>query len=146
MKNSQSVLSQLQQVLRKLEPALSSLDEFMPLTDILFEWKAEEKVLVVCDDEERELVRGAIDAWAEQGENLEEVEIAEALRGAIASVKAEMDSLSVLKPFAFVLMKEESGDTEEIYRVDDENVILEDSLMKNLDEDLDAFWEKLCRE
>ena len=57
-----------------------------------------------------------------------------------------IEQMSILKPFSFVLENDDKESVEELYLVDDETVIIDPDLMEGLDEDLDAFLEKLLKE
>jgi hypothetical protein len=57
-----------------------------------------------------------------------------------------IEQISILKPFSFVLENDDKESVEELYLVDDETVIIDPDLMKGLDEDLNAFLEKLLKE
>lgn len=146
MNTSENLLHQLQHVLRKMKVSLSSSDEFEPLTDLLFQWVEQEGVLVVSNDEDAELGHGRIDEWVEAGESLGDDDMIAGLRDAIVSLKPQMEALNVMKPYAFVWLKDDEGETAEVYRVDDENIVIEETLMKDLDSDLDAFWAELSKE
>ena len=54
--------------------------------------------------------------------------------------------MSILKPFSFVLENDDKESMAELYLVDDEMVIIDPDLMEGLDEDLDAFLEKLLKD
>ena len=54
--------------------------------------------------------------------------------------------MSILKPFSFVLENDDKESVAELYLVDDETVIIDPDLMEGLDEDLDAFLEKLLKD
>jgi hypothetical protein len=61
--------------------------------------------------------------------------------------KAAMESLSLLKPYSFVLVDENRETISEIYLVDDNTMIIEsEELMKGLDQDLDNFISRLLKE
>ena len=54
--------------------------------------------------------------------------------------------MSILKPFSFVLENDDKESVAELYLMDDETVIIDPDLMEGLDEDLDAFLEKLLKD
>jgi hypothetical protein len=56
-----------------------------------------------------------------------------------------MENLSILKPYAFVLEDEDRDSVAELYVVDDDTVIIDTELMKDLDKDLDDFFENLLK-
>ena len=58
----------------------------------------------------------------------------------------QIESMSILKPYSFVLEDEDHENLEELYVVDDDTVIIDEELMKGLDKDLTDFMNKLFAE
>ena len=56
-----------------------------------------------------------------------------------------LENLSILKPYAFVLEDDDREAVAELYVVDDDTVIIDTELMKDLDKDLDDFFENLLK-
>ena len=54
--------------------------------------------------------------------------------------------MSLLQPYAFVLEDEDKEPMAELYLVDNDTVIIDPDMMQDLNEDLDAFLEKLLKE
>ncbi len=54
------------------------------------------------------------------------------------------DDVNVFHPFSFVL--EDDGLTEDLLVIDDANLIIDDELLKGLEDDLDSFIDKLLSE
>ena len=55
--------------------------------------------------------------------------------------------MSVLRPFTFVMQDEDAETLTDLYIVDDqETVIISGTLLEGVDEDLDAFFQKLMKE
>ena len=59
--------------------------------------------------------------------------------------KEQIDNLPILKPFSFVLEDDDHDLQTELYVVDDDMVMIDPELMKNLDEDLDSFFDQLMK-
>ena len=58
--------------------------------------------------------------------------------------KKLLDSLSLLKPYSFVLVEDDKETVSELLLVDDEDtLLLSEDLLKGLDEELDAFLKDL---
>ena len=57
-----------------------------------------------------------------------------------------LSALHLLKPYSFVLIGENHETLKDLYLVDDDTIILDEELMKGLSEDLDHFWEELCKQ
>ena len=56
-----------------------------------------------------------------------------------------IDNRSILKPYAFVLEDDDRESVAELYVADDDTVIIDSELMKDLDKDLDNFFENLLK-
>ena len=54
--------------------------------------------------------------------------------------------MSILKPYSFVLEDDDHENVEELYLVDDDIVIIDEELMKDLDSDLDNFLNNLLKD
>lgn len=49
----------------------------------------------------------------------------------------------MIRPFSVILVNDEFEQKEELYRLDDQNVVLEDEFLQNIDKELNEFLEKL---
>ena len=68
------------------------------------------------------------------------------LRGEINALKdtGVLDKLAIMKPYSFVLVDEDRETVTELLLIDDEDtLLLNDELLKGLDEELDAFLKDL---
>ena len=61
-------------------------------------------------------------------------------------VLAKFEELDPLRPFSVLLVDESFEHQAEIYLLEDGNLIIEDSLFKDIDKELDSFLEKLMDE
>ena len=68
------------------------------------------------------------------------------IRRVIDKQQQQVEHMSILKPYSFVLEDEEKENIAELYVVDDETVIIDGELMADLDKDLDDFFSKLLKE
>ena len=143
--SSQSV-AQIDRALGKIAAKFPQSDEAALVTDIHLLVSPESGELVAFDDDDNEINRAVIEDWiGYQGEDFY-AEAASTLRERIEAMKDCMDSLSILKPYSFVLVDEEKETLEELYIVDDDTIILDDELLKGLDDELDDFLKKLLEE
>ena len=55
----------------------------------------------------------------------------------------EFAKLTILKPYSFVLVDEERETIAELLLVDDDTLLVNDELLKGLDQELDAFLKEL---
>ena len=57
--------------------------------------------------------------------------------------KGTFDEVTVLKPYSFVLVDEDKETIAELLLMDDDTLLLNEELLKGLDEELDAFLKDL---
>ena len=57
-----------------------------------------------------------------------------------------LQDLKILKPYSFVLIDDKKETIADLYIVDDDTVIVDDELLKGLDEELDDFIKGLLDE
>lgn len=103
--------------------------------------------LSVYDDEEGLLAQGNIDEWAKLKEDPDTFDenVAAILKKALheKEVSDALDALDVIRPFSVIFVNEEFEQKDELFRLDDNIVVLEDEFLKNLDKELDDFLKKL---
>jgi hypothetical protein len=103
----------------------------------------------VFDDEDHELIKVPVDIWQENYETLDneaELKECEAILVEIANkVKDEgiFERINILKPFSVLMVDEDMETLAELLLIDDEQYLVDDHFLKNMDEELDAFFEKL---
>ena len=68
------------------------------------------------------------------------------MRSTLQKHKAQIEQMSILKPFSFVLEDDDRENLAELYVVDDDIVIIDEELMAGLDKDLDSFLSHLLKE
>lgn len=140
---------------RQIQRALRHVAERFPqnrepvLTDIVLRVFPHSGEVRFYDDDDRELMRIVIEEWI-HGSRDEEFyhKVTPILRNAISEVRKEVvDAMSVLRPFTFVMQDEDAETLTDLYIVDDqETVIISGTLLEGVDEDLDAFFQKLMDE
>ena len=86
-----------------------------------------------------------VEQWIDNKDDDFYDQAASVFRGCIEKEKALVDNLSILKPYAFVLEDEDRDSIAELYVADDDTVIIDTELMKDLDKDLDDFFENLLK-
>ncbi len=116
------------------------------VTDIHLQPKQDSGELIIFNDDDEELSRTIIEEWVDYSED-DFYAIAErVLRGEINSLKevGVLEKLAILKPYSFVLVDEDKETITELLLIDDEDtLLLNDELLKGLDEELDAFLKDL---
>ena len=145
MKATPQTIQQIQRALRKVADKFPATADPV-LTDIHLQVKPESGELLAFNDDMEELTRIVVDQWLEPiGEDLYEV-AATAIKQSINGLRDIVEKMSVLHPFSFVMMGEDNETMQDIYLVDDDNIILDSELLKGLDTELDAFLAHLMEE
>ena len=146
MKTSEQTLQQLERVIRKIEAKYPPSDEAVLMTDIHIRVTQETGELLVFNDDDNEITRCVVEQWIDNKDDDFYKEIASILRTCLENQKESIESMSILKPFSFVLEDEEKESVEELYIVDDEIVMINPDLMEGLEDDLDNFLENLLKD
>ena len=145
MKANPQTIQQIQRALRKVADKFPATADPV-LTDIHLQVKPESGELLAFNDDMEELTRIVVDQWLEPiGEDLYEV-AATAIKQSINGLRDIVEKMSVLHPFSFVMMGEDNETMQDIYLVDDDNIILDSELLKGLDAELDDFLAHLMEE
>ena len=124
---------------------VSGGEEFV-VTDIHLQPNSESGELVIYDDDDKVLARTIINEWVEYDSDDFYAVVEPILRAELEALKATglLEKLNLMKPYSFVLVDEEKETVAELLLVDDEEtLLLNDELLKGLDEELDAFLKDL---
>ena len=116
------------------------------VTDIHLQPKQDSGELVIVNDDDEELSRTIIEEWVDYSEDDFYTIVERILRGEINALKdtGVLDKLAIMKPYSFVLVDEDRETVTELLLIDDEDtLLLNDELLKGLDEELDAFLKDL---
>lgn len=116
------------------------------VTDIHLQPNSESGEMVIYDDDDKVLARTIINEWVEYDSDDFYAVVEPILRAELEALKATglLEKLSLMKPYSFVLVDEEKETVAELLLVDDEEtLLLNDELLKGLDEELDAFLKDL---
>lgn len=101
---------------------------------------------MIYDDDDKVLARTIVNEWVEYDSDDFYAVVEPILRTELEALKATglLEKLSLMKPYSFVLVDEEKETVAELLLVDDEEtLLLNDELLKGLDEELDAFLKDL---
>ena len=145
MKATQQTIQQIQRAIRKIVDKFPASAEPV-LTDIHMQVKPESGELLAFDDDMEELTRIVVDQWLEPTEEDLYDAAAIAIKQSISSLRGEVEQMSVMRPFSFVLMGEDDETMSDLYIVDDDTIILDTELLQGLDEELDQFLEDLLKD
>ncbi len=116
------------------------------VTDIHLQPNSESGELVIYDDDDKVLARTIVNEWVEYDSDDFYAVVEPILRTELEALKTTglLEKLSLMKPYSFVLVDEEKETVAELLLVDDEEtLLLNDELLKGLDEELDAFLKDL---
>ena len=108
------------------------------VTDIHLQPNSESGELIIFDDDDQELSRTIINEWVEYESDDFYTVVEPILRAEVEALKesGKLEKLCLMKPYSFVLVDEDKETVAELLLVDDE-------LLKGLDEELDAFLKDL---
>ena len=117
------------------------------ITDFYIHFDTDTNELTMVDDNDLRLSKATLVSEDEEldMDSLKE-SIKEILRTELSSLNSAkvFDTFNIFRPFSFVYEDEDT--LEVILIVDNSNFIIGEELMKDLDEDLDSFFEKLMEE
>ena len=116
------------------------------VTDIHLQPNSESGELIIFDDDDQELSRTIINEWVEYESDDFYTVVEPILRAEVEALKesGKLEKLCLMKPYSFVLVDEDKETVAELLLVDeDETLLLNDELLKELDEELDAFLKDL---
>ena len=145
MKATEQTLQQIGRAFRKVSEKFPKDQEASVLTDIHIRVVQETGEMLFFDDDDKELNRCVVEQWIDNKDDDFYESVTTILRNGIEADKDLLENLSILKPYAFVLEDDDREAVAELYVVDDDTVIIDTELMKDLDKDLDDFFENLLK-
>lgn len=146
MKPSEQTTQQIERFLKKIAQKFPANEETSLVTDIHLRVSQESGEMVAFDDDDQEITRCVVEQWINNNDEDFYDCIERILHNAIAALSPLVDSLGILKPYSFVLENDEKESVGELFIADDDTVIIGKDLMEGLDNDLNAFLDKLLKE
>ena len=147
MKISNQTATQINQILDELIKRYSPGTDPCSMTDLSFQVNQETGELIVLDDRDDEIVGMTIDEWIDNQEEDFDDYVAQVLRKMILKRITELEALSIVKPYSFLLVDGNNETVTELYLVDEDEVVFEkQELMAGLEKDLDDFVNRLMKE
>ena len=147
MKISNQTATQINQILDELIKRYSPGTDPCSMTDLRFQVNQETGELIVLDDRDDEIVGMTIDEWIDNQEEDFDDYVAQVLRKMILKRITELEALSIVKPYSFLLVDGNNETVTELYLVDEDEVVFEkQELMAGLEKDLDDFINRLMKE
>lgn len=147
MKLSPTSTAALNAALCKISALYSGEEDQLLSTDFYF-MPSQEGLLYVFNDNDEEIAIAEVPEWKEYQHETFYTEVETELREAIkaANGEGELERLAVWMPYSFVLVDEERESIAELLLVDEDTLLVTDSLLEGLDDELNAFIDKLLNE
>ena len=146
MKETEQTLQQIERAIRKVADKFPPKEEADILTDIHLRVSQDTGELLALDDDDNEITRCVIEQWIENKDDNFYEEIETTLRSVLNKQKEQIEQMSILKPYSFVLEDDDHEHIAELYLVDDDTAIVDQELTAGLDQDLDNFLEDLLKD
>lgn len=147
MKLSPTSTAALNAALCKISALYSGEEDQLLSTDFYF-MPSQEGSLYVFNDNDEEIAIAEVPEWKEYQHETFYTEVEAELREAIkaANGEGELERLAVWMPYSFVLVDDERESIAELLLVDEDTLLVTDSLLEGLDDELNAFIDKLLNE
>lgn len=146
MKANEQTIQQVDRFIKKVAQKFPETEEATVMTDIHVRVSQENGDLMAFDDDDQELTRCVVEEWIDNKDAHFYQNVTNILRLEIAKNKAAAENLGIIKPYNFVLEDDDKENIAELYVVDDDTIIIGGDLMEGLEEDLNAFLNKLLEE
>ena len=146
MKVTEQTIQQVERAINKVADKFPANVEATILTDIHLRANPETGELVAFDDDDNEITRTVIEQWIQNQDESFYEDITSVIRKCIDKKKDLVESMSIIKPYSFVLEDDEKESVAELYLIDDDTVIIDPDLMEGLDKDLDDLLEQLLKD
>lgn len=146
MKATEQTLQQIERAIRKTAEKFPSTEEACTMTDIHVRVTQETGELLTFDDDDHELTRCVVEQWIDNKDDDFYEQVATVVRQCLNHQRKLVETMAILRPYAFILEDEDRETLAELFVVDDEDtVIIDPELMKGLEDDLDNFLDHLLK-
>jgi len=145
MKYSHQSQSLIESTIKMALENYADPDQETVITDIHLQPHQGSGELFICNDDDEELACAVIDEWLDYDGDDFYVECERVLRNTLERIKetGALDNLSIVQPFSFVLVDEDKETISELLLIDEDTLLVNDDLLKGLDEELDEFLKDL---
>lgn len=145
MKLSQQSQSSIETAIRHAVGKFPCGCEPSTITDIHIQPNQNSGELLIFDDEDNELACSIIEEWLSYDGSDFYKSTERILCTVLHTMKEnkEFEKLSILQPFSFVLVDEEKETIGELLLMDDDLLLVNEELLKGLDEELNNFLKEL---
>ncbi len=124
-------------------------EENSAVTDIHLQPRQDSGELIIFNDDDNELSRTLIEEWVDYPDDDFYTQTEGLLRSQLTELQnaGTFVGLTLMKPYSFVLVDDERETVcELLLQDDDDTLLLNEDLLKGLDEELDDFLKKLLEE
>jgi len=145
MKLNDSSKKNIREAVKKALAHFKADSEMDMVTDIHLQPSQADASLIIYDDDDHELAHTSIEDWAAyDGDDFDE-EVQSALTAILEELKAQKAfvHISIMKPYSFVQVDEHKETVAELLLIDDDTLLVNDELLKGLDDELNAFLKDL---
>lgn len=144
MKLSQSSLTRIEKAIGQAITRYRGCEETI-VTDIHLQANPESGELLVFDDDDAQLATATIDEWTNYDGDDFYTDAERVLSSVLNNMKTagDLEKLALMKPYSFVLVDDDKETVAELLLMDDDTLLLNDELLKGLDEELDTFLKDL---
>ena len=146
MKATEQTVQQIERAIRKTAQKFPTDSENSVITDINIKVSPESGEMVSFDDDDMELNRCVVEQWIDCNDDDFYTHVTTLLTNTLKRMSDTIDQMGIMKPFSFVLEDDDRNTVADLYLADDDTVIIGDDLMKDLDSDLDSFFDNLMKE
>lgn len=146
MKSNDQTIQQIERFFNKIAQKFPQSSEDVSMTDIHVRLNQDTGDLMAFDDDDNEITRCVVEEWIDNKDEKFYNNVTNILRLQLSKMKKVIEHLGIIKPYSFVLENDDKENIAELYVVDDDTVIISGDLMKDLDSDLDSFFDKLMAE
>ena len=142
---TQQTIQEIDRAIRKII-AKYPADKDAVFTDIHLEVRQESGEILAYDDDDNEITRCVVEQWINNKDENFYDKVTPVLYERLDALREEVETMSVLHPFSFVLVDGDHETLSDIYLVDDEQQIVTGDLLPDLEKDLNAFMKALFEE
>ena len=144
MKLSQSSLSQIEKAIGKAVGKYRGCEENI-VSDIHLQANPTSGELLIFDDDDAQLAATTLEEWTNYDGSNFQADAERVLSTVLNTMKTagDFDRLTLMKPYSFVLVDEDKETIAELLLMDDDTLLVNEELLKGLDEELDAFLKDL---
>ena len=144
MKLSQSSLSQIEKAVGQAIGKYRGCEENI-VSDIHLQASPTSGELLIFDDDDAKLAATTLEEWTNYDGGNFQTDAGRVLSTVLNTMKTagDFDQLTLMKPYSFVLVDEDKETIAELLLMDDDTLLLNEELLKGLDEELDAFLKDL---